>query len=88
MRRGRKASRWLISPRVERPVLNIRGTAVPPDTSSNVAIIVISPEKAGSAVTKVTASTNLRGGASSTNRTLTMSSYPTSCRGKARSSGG
>jgi hypothetical protein len=57
MRRGRKASRWLISPRAERPALNIRVTSVPPDTSSNVAVSVISPKKAGSVVTKLTAST-------------------------------
>jgi hypothetical protein len=74
MRRGRKALRWLISPRVERPALNIRVTSVPPDTSSNVAMSVISPKKAGSVVTKLTSSTILRGGASSANRTLTMSS--------------
>src|SRR5207253_3995135 len=67
---------------------NTSVTSVPPDTSSNVAVSVISPKKAGSVVTKLTASTILRGGASSTNRTLTMSSPPDVLPRKARSSGG
>jgi hypothetical protein len=54
--------------------LHKKVTSVPPDTSSNVTTIVISPKKAGSVVTKLTASTILHGGASSTNRTLNMSS--------------
>jgi hypothetical protein len=63
-------------------------TSVPPGTSSIVITIVISPKKAGSLVTKLTASTIRRGGASSTNRTLTMSSRPEVLPRKERSSGG
>jgi hypothetical protein len=68
--------------------LNASVTWVPPDTSSNVAVIVISPKKAGPVVTKLTASTILRGGASSTNRTLTMSSRSDVLPWKERSFGG
>src|SRR3954469_21909310 len=68
--------------------VHTRVTSVPTDTSSKVAVSVISPKRVGSVVMKLTASTILRGGANSTNRTLTMSSLSDVLPREPRSLGG
>jgi hypothetical protein len=49
-------------------------TFVPPGTASKVAMIVISPRRGGSVAWRLAVSTILAGGASSTKRTVSMSS--------------
>jgi hypothetical protein len=72
----------VLRPQPRQQVLEHQANFGSPHTASSVTVIVISPKKTGSAVTKLAVSTVLRGGANYTNRTLTMSSYRTSCRGK------